>query len=248
MVRARYDQKPYRRTMMETVGRHGAPQPVQRDRVRPQDPRRGPGQPGSLGIAISEAVEAAGARDDTRYALGSVLNHVLMHQTVIGEEALLSWQDRRAARPARRLHRRRLQLRRAGVSVPAREARGQMNPTIRCVEPAACPSLTKGDLPLRLRRHRRVHPAAQDAHARARLRPRPDPRRRAALPRHGPAALAHLRARPDRGGGQPAARVLRGRPAVRPDRGHRPRAGADPRAGHAPSARRRVARSPGRRR
>ena len=68
--------------------RHVASQPVEADPGRAQHPRRASGQPGSLGIAISEAVEAAVSREDTRYALGSVLNHVLLHQTVIGQEAL----------------------------------------------------------------------------------------------------------------------------------------------------------------
>ena len=82
-----------------------------------------PDSTGSLGIAISEAVEVAAQNEDTNYALGSVLNHVLLHQTVIGEEALLqlAMAGRDAGR-ARRLHRRRLQLRRPGLPVPAGEA------------------------------------------------------------------------------------------------------------------------------
>jgi tryptophan synthase beta chain len=87
MVRISYDQKPYRRIMMRTYGAEvvASPSPLTqagRD-ILAQDPN----SPGSLGIAISEAVEDAAKRDDTKYALGSVLNHVLLHQTIIGQEA-----------------------------------------------------------------------------------------------------------------------------------------------------------------
>jgi tryptophan synthase beta chain len=76
MVRASYEQKPYRRMMIETWGGDVVPSPVD-----------DPGHPGSLGTAISDAVRDAATRDDTHYSLGSVLNHVLLHQTVIGLEA-----------------------------------------------------------------------------------------------------------------------------------------------------------------
>jgi tryptophan synthase beta chain len=76
MVRASYDQKPYRKIMMETWGSEVVPSPVDQ-----------PDHPGSLGLAISDAVRDAAGRDDTHYSLGSVLNHVLLHQTIIGLEA-----------------------------------------------------------------------------------------------------------------------------------------------------------------
>jgi tryptophan synthase beta chain len=76
MVRVSYQQKPYRKVLMETWGSDVVPSPV-------DDPQH----PGSLGLAISDAVRDAGGRDDTHYALGSVLNHVLLHQTIIGLEA-----------------------------------------------------------------------------------------------------------------------------------------------------------------
>src|SRR6185312_5965343 len=88
MVRASYDQKPYRRTMMETWGATVHASPSRATKAGAEILAAHPDSTGSLGIAISEAVEAAGGSADTRYALGSVLNHVLMHQTVIGEEAL----------------------------------------------------------------------------------------------------------------------------------------------------------------
>jgi tryptophan synthase beta chain len=76
MVRASYEQKPYRKILMETWGAEVVASPVDE-----------PGHPGSLGLAISDAVRDAATRDDTHYSLGSVLNHVLLHQTVIGLEA-----------------------------------------------------------------------------------------------------------------------------------------------------------------
>ncbi|MBE3072635.1 MAG: TrpB-like pyridoxal phosphate-dependent enzyme [Acidobacteria bacterium] len=87
MVRASYDQKPYRRIMMKIYGADvvASPSPLTAAgrRILEQDPA----SPGSLGISISEAMEDAAGRDDTKYALGSVLNHVLLHQTIIGQEA-----------------------------------------------------------------------------------------------------------------------------------------------------------------
>jgi tryptophan synthase beta chain len=139
-----YDSKPYRRTLIETFGGtvHRSPsQLTASGRAFPE------GHSGSLGIAISEAVEVAAQSDDTKYALGSVLNHVLLHQTIIGEEALL-------------------QLAKAGedqvdllvgctgggsnfggLAFPflREKLAGRINPVIRAVEPASCPSLTRGE-------------------------------------------------------------------------------------------------------
>jgi len=87
MVRVSYEQKPYRRVMMKTYGAEivSSPSPLTGAgrRILADDPD----SPGSLGIAISEAIEDAAGRDDTKYSLGSVLNHVLLHQTIIGQEA-----------------------------------------------------------------------------------------------------------------------------------------------------------------
>jgi tryptophan synthase beta chain len=87
MVRVSYDQKPYRRVMMETWGASVVPSPSPDTNCGRALLEQHPDSPGSLGIAISEAVEDAATHDDTSYALGSVLNHVLLHQTVIGQEA-----------------------------------------------------------------------------------------------------------------------------------------------------------------
>ncbi|MBA2337150.1 MAG: TrpB-like pyridoxal phosphate-dependent enzyme, partial [Acidimicrobiia bacterium] len=145
-VRSSYDQKPYRKTMMEVWGATVHPSPSDVTQAGRSILAQDPDSPGSLGIAISEAVETAAGDPDTKYSLGSVLNHVLMHQTIIGEEALL-------------------QLAKigetadllvgctgggsnfGGLSFPflREKLAGKMAPTIRCVEPAACPSLTRGE-------------------------------------------------------------------------------------------------------
>jgi tryptophan synthase beta chain len=88
MVRASYDQKPYRRILMETYGAEVVPSPSPTTNYGRKVLAETPDSPGSLGMAISEAVEDAATRDDTKYSLGSVLNHVLLHQTVIGQEAI----------------------------------------------------------------------------------------------------------------------------------------------------------------
>ena len=88
MVRASFDQKPYRRILMETYGAEVVASPSVTTNYGRTVLAATPDNPGSLGMAISEAVEDAATRDDTKYALGSVLNHVLLHQTVIGQEAI----------------------------------------------------------------------------------------------------------------------------------------------------------------
>jgi len=87
MVRISYDQKPFRRSMMQTWGARVLPSPTNTTRSGSKILAADPNSPGSLGIAISEAVEVAAGSPDTNYTLGSVLNHVLLHQTVIGLEA-----------------------------------------------------------------------------------------------------------------------------------------------------------------
>lgn len=86
MVRVSYDQKPYRKSMMHTYGAEIVPSPSPTTQVGRRILAEFPDTPGSLGIAISEAIEDAFARDDTKYALGSVLNHTILHQSIIGLE------------------------------------------------------------------------------------------------------------------------------------------------------------------
>ena len=105
-----------------------------------------PNHPGSLGIAISEAVAMAVADPNTRYALGSVLNHVLMHQTIIGEEALLQL-AKVGETPDVLVGCTGGGSNFGGLAFPflREKLAGNMSPTIRCVEPSACPSLTMGE-------------------------------------------------------------------------------------------------------
>ncbi|MET8004400.1 TrpB-like pyridoxal phosphate-dependent enzyme [Nonomuraea glycinis] len=142
MVRASYEHKPYRRSLMQVYGAtvHASPSPVTMSgsKVLAGDPD----SPGSLGIAISEAVEVAAAEAGTRYALGSVLNHVLMHQTVIGEEALGQLDEM----PDVIIGCTGGGSNFAGLIFPflREKLAGKIDPTLRAVEPAACPSFTRG--------------------------------------------------------------------------------------------------------
>src|SRR5207244_4944851 len=88
MVRISYEQKPFRRSLIQAWGATIVASPSDETQSGRAVLEEHPDSPGSLGIAISEAVEDAAGRDDTAYSLGSVLNHVLLHQTVIGREAI----------------------------------------------------------------------------------------------------------------------------------------------------------------
>jgi tryptophan synthase beta chain len=150
MVRASYDQKPYRRTMMQTWGASVHPSPSRATSAGAKILAADPDSPGSLGIAISEAVEAAGAGGEqgaeTRYALGSVLNHVLMHQTVIGQEAVKQFAAAGEDMPDLIVGCTGGGSNFAGLFFPflREKLAGRANPVIRAVEPAACPSFTRG--------------------------------------------------------------------------------------------------------
>ena len=144
-VRVSYDQKPYRRAVMETYGARCVPSPSMETDYGRRVLAERPDHPGSLGIAISEAVEIAAQRDDTKYALGSVLNHVLLHQTVIGLEAMQqmemadAWPDVVLSCTGGGSNF-------AGIAFPfiGHGLRGGPKPRIVAVEPAACPTLTRG--------------------------------------------------------------------------------------------------------
>ena len=145
MVRVSYDQKPYRRALMETWGATCTASPSERTASGRAILAERPDHPGSLGIAISEAVEVAAQRDDTKYALGSVLNHVLLHQTVVGLEAMdqLAMAD---DYPDVVVGCTGGGSNFAGIAFPFLGAhlRGGRKVRIVAVEPAACPSLTRG--------------------------------------------------------------------------------------------------------
>src|SRR5690625_4248849 len=145
MVRASYDQKPYRRIMMETFGANVHPSPSDLTEAGKAILAEHPDSTGSLGIAISEAVEMAAQRPDTHYALGSVLNHVLLHQTIIGEEALLQLQQIGES-PDLLVGCTGGGSNFGGLMFPFLREKwaGRMDPVVRAVEPEACPTLTQG--------------------------------------------------------------------------------------------------------
>ncbi len=145
-VAASYRQKPYRKTMMEIWGAQVHSSPSDATEYGRKLLAEDPDHPGSLGIAISEAVEAAVQDPNTRYALGSVLNHVLMHQTIIGEEALLQL-AKVGETPDLLVGCTGGGSNFGGLAFPflREKLAGKMSPTIRCVEPAGCPTLTKGE-------------------------------------------------------------------------------------------------------
>jgi tryptophan synthase beta chain len=144
-VRASYDQKPYRRILIETFGGVVHPSPSDLTNAGRTILAQDPDSTGSLGIAISEAVEVAAQDPTTNYALGSVLNHVLMHQTVIGEEALLQLAQV-GETPDLLVGCTGGGSNFGGLAFPFLREKwaGRMSPTIRAVEPASCPSLTQG--------------------------------------------------------------------------------------------------------
>jgi tryptophan synthase beta chain len=145
MVRVSFDQKPYRRALMESYGARCVPSPsIETASGRAMLGTRAD-HPGSLGIAISEAVEVAAERDDTKYALGSVLNHVLLHQSVIGQEAIVQL-DAASDYPDVVIGCTGGGSNFAGLAFPFIGAalRAGRSTRVLAVEPAACPSLTRG--------------------------------------------------------------------------------------------------------
>lgn len=145
MVKVSFFQKPYRRLMMETWGATCIPSPSEETNAGRMILERDPDTPGSLGIAISEAVEEAATRDDTKYSLGSVLNHVMLHQTVIGLESLKQF-EMAGDYPDVIIGCAGGGSNFAGFAFPfLRDKIVDGKPTkVVAVEPHACPTLTKG--------------------------------------------------------------------------------------------------------
>jgi tryptophan synthase beta chain len=145
MVRVSYNQKPYRRALMESYGARCIASPSMETNFGRALLAKSPDSNGSLGIAISEAVEVAATRDDTKYALGSVLNHVLLHQTIVGQEAIeqLALAD---DYPDVIVGCTGGGSNFAGIAFPflGVQLRGGRKVRVIAVEPAACPSLTRG--------------------------------------------------------------------------------------------------------
>jgi tryptophan synthase beta chain len=146
MVRSSYEQKPYRKSMMQTWGAECIPSPSNRTKTGQAMLAKDPKTPGSLGIAISEAVEDAATHKDTNYSLGSVLNHVCMHQTIIGQEAMEQFKAA-GDDPDILIGCVGGGSNFAGLSFPylGEKLRGK-RPGLRAiaVEPSSCPTLTKG--------------------------------------------------------------------------------------------------------
>src|SRR5579864_6852170 len=144
MVRVSYDQKPYRRMMMHTWGAEVFPSPSDHTNSGRGVLAAHPDSPGSLGIAISEAVEDAATHSDTNYSLGSVLNHVMLHQTVIGQEAKLQM-EQAGEEPDTVIGCFGGGSNFGGIALPyVLDRIANKGPRIIAVEPAACPSLTRG--------------------------------------------------------------------------------------------------------
>jgi tryptophan synthase beta chain len=145
MVKVSYEQKPYRKVMMNTFGANVYASPSDRTHAGRAILEKNPNSTGSLGIAISEAVEIAASNPDIKYALGSVLNHVLLHQTIIGQEAEKQLEyagdfpDIVIAPLGGGSNF-------AGIAFPFLRHNLVNGKNVRCVavEPASCPKLTKG--------------------------------------------------------------------------------------------------------
>lgn len=145
MVRVSYEQKPYRKLMMNTWGADVIPSPSQLTESGRKILLEHPNTPGSLGIAVSEAVEMAAKDPYTNYTIGSVLNHVLLHQTIIGEEALLQMQ-KAGDEPDIVIGCFGGGSNFAGIGFPFLQKKLKEGKDIRvvAVEPQSCPKLTRG--------------------------------------------------------------------------------------------------------
>ena len=145
MVKCSYEQKPFRREVMRTYGANVTPSPSTETEVGRKILERHPGTSGSLGCAISEAVEAAGANPDYRYVLGSTLNQVLLHQTIIGLEAKAAM-DKYDVKPDIIIGCAGGGSNLGGLIAPfmGEKLRGEADYQFIAVEPASCPTLTRG--------------------------------------------------------------------------------------------------------
>ena len=174
MVRVSYEQKPYRKTMMETWGATVAPSPTSDTNSGRGILAQDPDSPGGLGIAISEAVEDAVTHDDTKYALGSVLNHVLMHQTVIGLESKTQL-EKLDAYPDIIVGCVGGGSSFGGIAFPFVRDRLVDGKNIHfiAVEPEACPTITRGEFAYDFGDTAEMTPPDEDVHAGPHLRSTP---------------------------------------------------------------------------
>ncbi len=212
-----YEQKPFRREVMRTYGASVTPSPSDTTEVGRKILAEHPGTTGSLGCAISEAVEAATSQEGYRYVLGSVLNQVLLHQSVIGLETKIAL-DKYGIKPDIVI----------GCAGGGSNLGGLISPFVGEMlrGEARLPHHRRGagllpqpdprQVRLRLLRHRHGLPPGQDVHARLRLHPLRQPRRRPALPRHEPRGQPALPRRPAGGHQRGADQGLRGGGATSP--------------------------------
>jgi tryptophan synthase beta chain len=145
MVKVSFSQKPYRKALMESFGARCVASPSNETNAGRTILAEHPDSNGSLGIAISEAVEIAATRDDTKYALGSVLNHVLMHQTIVGQESIKQM-EMAGDYPDVVVGCTGGGSNFGGIAFPylGEKLRGGKDLKIVAIEPAACPTLTRG--------------------------------------------------------------------------------------------------------
>ena len=231
MVKISYQQKPYRRSVMQAYGATVTPSPSDHTAAGRMILERNPNSTGSLGIAISEAVEvAATSGGKTKYSLGSVLNHVLLHQTVIGQEALDAMTEI-GEYPDVVIGCVGGGSNFAGIAFPFlhKTLTEGVKTKFLAIEPSSCPTLTRGTYTYDFGDTAGLDPAGQDVHPGPRLRAGVDPRRRPALSRHVPDHLDPGECRLHRAARLRPEPVLRGGHHVRPQRGDHPRAGEQPR-------------------
>jgi tryptophan synthase beta chain len=228
MVKVSYQQKPFRRSMMHAWGAEVLASPTDQTDSGRKILAADPDSPGSLGIAISEAVEEAASRQDTNYSLGSVLNHVLLHQTVIGLEAKKQF-EKVGDYPDMVFAPCGGGSNFGGAAFPffADKAAGKEVRLV-AVEPSSCPTLTRGKytydfgdvagytplMPMYTLGHDFMPPSIHAGGA--------------ALPRRFAAGLPALSRGPDRGPGRAPSRHLRGRGELRPGRRHHTGTGIQP--------------------
>ncbi len=145
MVRVSFDQKPYRKMIMQTYGARCVASPSNETNTGKAILKKDPNNTGSLGIAISEAVEMAAQNDSTKYSLGSVLNHVLMHQTVVGNEAIMQM-EMAGDYPDMLIGCTGGGSNFSGLALPflGKKFRDKKDIKVIACEPKSCPSLTKG--------------------------------------------------------------------------------------------------------
>ncbi len=230
MVKVSYRQKPYRRAAMEAYGARCIASPSTLTESGRRILAENPESTGSLGIAISEAVEVAAQRDDTKYGLGSVLNHVMLHQTVIGIEAM-EQMEMAGDEPDILIGCSGGGSNFAGCAFPyiGRKLRGGKDVRIIATEPAACPTLSRGVYAYDFGDTAHLTPLLKMRTLGLDLHAAGDSCRRTALSRHVAAGQPCHGSRPDRGAKLPADRMFRRRRSVRPRRRHHSGARDQPR-------------------